>query len=104
MTGTLHANKVSGDCARVQIQYLNELGGVIGHEETTVDTTGHNLCAAGNSHQTFSIGFGGTVPNNTGIVAANVNLQTLNSLGSYDTLATQKVDFSTIFATPIPTS
>jgi hypothetical protein len=104
VTGTLHANKVSGDCARVQIQYLNELGGVIGHEETTVDTTGHNLCAAGNSHQTFSIGFGGTVPNNTGIVAANVNVQTLNSLGSYDTLATQKVDFSTIFATPIPTS
>jgi hypothetical protein len=99
---TLHAKGVSSTCARVQIAYLNDTGGVVDREQTTVDASGHNLCASGNAHQTFSIVFGGTLPADPSIVAANVNVQTLNQLGSYDTLASQKVDFSTIYVVSNP--
>lgn len=101
LVGTLHAKGVSSTCARVQIAYLNAAGGVVDREETTVDSAGNSLCASGNAHQTFSIVFGGTV-NDTSIVAANVNVQTLDQLGNYDTLASQKVDFSTIYVVPTP--
>jgi hypothetical protein len=99
LIATLHAKNVSGDCARVLVEYLNFGGGVVGSESTTVDSSGHSLCASGNGHQTFSIVFGGAVTS-TSTVAANVKLQTLNSLGGYDTLASQKVDFSTIYVVP----
>ena len=101
LIATLHANRVSGDCARVQIAYLNATGGVVDREETIVDAGGDSLCASGNGHQTFSIVFGGTV-NDPSIVGANVNVQTLDQLGNYDTLASQKVDFSTVYAVPTP--
>jgi hypothetical protein len=94
LDATLHAKKVGGDCARVQLEYLNSLGVAIGTEN------GGTVCASDNGHQPWTVNLGGTFTS-TAVTAVNVNLQTLNALGNYQNAGTQKITFSDLYLTPI---
>jgi hypothetical protein len=95
LNGVLHANKVGGDCARMQLEYLDVLGNVVQEEH------GGTVCAPDNGHKGWTVDFGGAVTS-TSIVAVNVNLQTLNALGNYQTAGFQKVSFSNLYLVAIP--
>jgi hypothetical protein len=95
LNGYLHANKVGSDCARMQLEYLDVLGNVVNEEH------GGTVCAPDNGHKPWSVDFGGSVTS-TSIVAVNVNIQTLNSLGNYQTAGTQKVSFSDLYLIAVP--
>jgi hypothetical protein len=95
LNGVLHANKVGSDCARMQLSYLDILGNEVQEEH------GGTVCAPDNGHKAWTVDFGGSVTS-TSIVAVNVNLQTLDALGNYQTAGTQKVTFSSPYLVAVP--
>jgi hypothetical protein len=94
LSGVLHVKNFGTDCVRMQLEYKDVAGNVLGEEH------GGTVCSVDNSHQGWTVDFGGNF-DDPRTVSVDVNLQTLNALGDYQDAGTDSALFSQIYLTPV---
>ena len=86
LTGAIHINNSSGECARMNLRYLTESGSFIDSR------AGGTVCSPDNSHNSWSVNLAPFGHRDIGQV--QVQLQTLASNGSYLTAGSQTVSIN----------
>lgn len=86
LTGGIHINNSSGECARMNLRYLTEGGSFIDSKP------GGTVCAPDNGHHVWSVNLAPTGSSQIGKV--QVQLQTLASNGNWVTAGSQTVSIN----------
>jgi hypothetical protein len=86
LTGTVHLNNSSGECARMNLRYYTESGAYL------TERAGGTVCAGDNGHHSWSVDLDPYASSQIGLVT--VQLQTLASNGSYVTAGSDTVSIA----------
>lgn len=86
LTGAIHLNNSSGECARMNLRYYTESGSFLRSEP------GGTICSPDNSHNSWNVDLAPWSSNQIGSVT--VDLQSLGSNGSYSNAASSNVSIN----------